>query len=127
MVNAGCREKDLKHINEQLEKYNVSCCARAARTGPRLMTSTSGVAVKRAAPTMSSHVPHAGFGSRYLAERGLMRDAQDKVGANAKVEIVVHDDRSLLALQVSVISRSQGQGSIGLHGAKRGHGLSAAH
>ena len=24
VVNAGCREKDLKHINEQLEKYNVS-------------------------------------------------------------------------------------------------------
>ncbi len=29
-----------------------------------------------------------------------MRDAQDKVGADAKVEIIVHDDRSLLALQV---------------------------
>ena len=24
-MNAGCREKDLKHINEQLEKYNVRC------------------------------------------------------------------------------------------------------
>ena len=27
VVNAGCREKDLKHINEQLEKYNVRSCA----------------------------------------------------------------------------------------------------
>ena len=27
VVNAGCREKDLKHINEQLEKYNVRCPA----------------------------------------------------------------------------------------------------
>jgi len=32
VVNAGCREKDLKHINEQLEKYNVSCSACAAQT-----------------------------------------------------------------------------------------------
>ena len=59
MVNAGCREKDLKHINEQLEKYNVSCCVHAPPgQAPTIERSTSGVAAKRAAPQCPPHMRH---------------------------------------------------------------------
>ncbi len=104
MVNAGNREKDINHIKKHLDAFSVRACRtpgaptgstrragamhRSAGSGSRMWRGLRGS--RRVEPDPCSTSPHSRRGREIGCVVGLQGDAK----------LTVHDDRSLIALQV---------------------------